>query len=105
MEIINGSPGYKKVTGPLGQLCKIDQIIVRILIVNINGRFAAHETNVRLAGDNGGSSFVGTETGDQGQINSFVLEITVFNCHILGSVEDRMGYFVECNRSQRSAGG
>lgn len=32
LEIINGSPGYKKVTGPLGQLCKIDQIIVRILL-------------------------------------------------------------------------
>ena len=93
-ESIRIGSGYKKISGPLGQLGEIHQIIIGILIVNVNRRFASHETNVRFAGYNSGGGLVSTKSGDQGQIDSLVLEITVFNCHILGSIENRMCHFI-----------
>ena len=94
LEILHRFTGDKKVAGTLGKLCEIYQIIIWILMINVDGGFASHETDISITGDYGSCHFVGTKAGHQSQINPFLFKISIFNCYILWGVEDGMCHFI-----------
>ena len=50
---------HQEVSGPLGELGEVHDVIVRILIVDIDGSLRAHEADVGFTGKDGGHGFVG----------------------------------------------
>ena len=46
LEILNRFTGDKKVAGTLGKLREIYQIIIWLLMINVDGGFASHETDI-----------------------------------------------------------
>ena len=56
-------PGLREVSGPLGELGEIDDVIGSALGVGIDGSLASHEADVRFAGDHGSHRFVGSKWG------------------------------------------
>ena len=56
---------HQEVSGPLGELGEIDDVIGSALGVGIDGSLASHEADVRFAGDHGSHRFVGSKAGDK----------------------------------------
>ena len=85
---------YKKVSGPLRQLGKIDDGIICLFQMGVNCRFCPHEADIRFSGQKSGHGFICPITGHQIQFNAFFREISLFDCHIHRCVKDRMCHFV-----------
>ena len=83
-------PPDQEVSGPLGQLGKIDRIVLGALLIYVDAGLGSHESDLGIAGDEGGHDLVGSASVYQGQVNAFFLEIAQLNGRVLGGIEDGM---------------
>ena len=59
VKIFHWLPSHKEATVPLGQLGKIDGVILQILICHINAGFRSHETYLNFVGNQGAHDLIG----------------------------------------------
>ena len=87
--------GYKEIAGPLGELGEVDYVVSGAFIVGVDRGFRAHKPNVRAVGEDGGHCLVSAKSGHQFQVDAFFLEISFFDGHIHGRIEDGVSHLVE----------
>ena len=66
-------------------------------LTGIDGCFRSHKSNIRFPGDQRSQHFICSESSYQCKIQTFFFKISFFDCHILRRIENRMGYFIQCN--------
>ena len=93
-EILHFFPCYQEIACPLGELGKINHIVVCPFIVGVDRSLGTHKTDISFAGNHGGHRFICPKTADQIQSNAFLLKISFFNCHIHWSIKDGVSDFI-----------
>ena len=90
----------KKISRALGQLGEVHGRIGCPFLTGIDGCFRSHKSNIRFPGDQRSQHFICSESSYQCKIQTFFFKISFFDCHILRRIENRMGYFIQCNFSK-----
>src|SRR5699024_6517102 len=91
--------GYQKSTVRLGELGKIDSIVLGVLCVYIHRCFRTDKGNIYTIGQQGGHRFVATPCSLQFHIHSFFFKNSFFQCDILWCIKDRTDYLDKFNGS------
>ena len=87
-------PADHKVPCALGELTEIDQIVSISFIILVDGRLRSHQSDVRVAADNGSGAFIRTESGLYLQLNTGIFKISQFHCHILRCIKNGMSHLI-----------
>ena len=66
-------------------------------VIRVNGSFRPHKSDICFTGDQSSQNFICTKARHQCQIQTFLCKISLFDCHILRRIENRMRYFIQCN--------
>ena len=96
-EVRHFFPCHKEVSGTLSKLRKVHCRVSRTFLVCINGCFCSHKSDICFTGDQSSQNFICTKARHQCQIQTFLCKISLFDCHILRRIENRMRYFIQCN--------
>ena len=82
-------PGYKKISGTLGKLGKVYHRIIWPFLIRINKSFCTYKSDFCLTGKHSCHYLICTQARNQGQIQPFILKVSLFNINVLrGKIEN-----------------